>query len=187
MRLTRSFITAALSLTLVACNEPNGPIDADVEFARNTRNDTETIAVADDGTSSTTRKKKDADGATASGAPATTINQSADAPPLMTYSTSFKAVQGQGNTFVVFYQNPWNPEFFVQFGPHGSTFLGRSPAELSFNLKFADLNGQEPAGLEVWYQPSAGTEWNPEPTTVDANGNRVLMDLYHFSNYAVAW
>ena len=39
--------------------------------------------------------------------PANTIRQSADAPSLLTYDTAFVAVQGQGNTFVLFYENPW--------------------------------------------------------------------------------
>ncbi len=161
--------------------------------------------------------------------PPLTIVQSADAPPLTTYSTSFTAVQGEASTFVVFYDNPWSPEvdegewfmkldvpmdatfmdadgnpafygdtvqvtveidstrFFVQFGPHGSVFVGNKPATLSFNLRFAELNGDDPRLLDVWYQPYVDEPWLPEPTQVDKRGRKAVVSIDHFSNYAIAW
>ncbi len=77
--------------------------------------------------------------------------------------------------------------FVVQFGPHGSRFDQRHPAVLSLKYSWAALGGRNPAGLQVWYQPEAGTEWSAEPTTVDVNGQTVRVLLQHFSNYAVAW
>jgi hypothetical protein len=77
--------------------------------------------------------------------------------------------------------------FFVEFGPHGSTFVGQFPAELSFNLKYADLNGIDLNSLEIWYQPAAGEFWTAEPTEVNARKTWLKMYLEHFSNYAVAW
>jgi hypothetical protein len=71
--------------------------------------------------------------------------------------------------------------FFVQFGPHGSTFVGRRPAILTFNFRFADLNGLDPSKLNIWYQPSAGETWSPEPTEVDLRGSTARIYLHHFS------
>ena len=162
--------------------------------------------------------------------PANTLRQSADAPALMTYETSFTAVQGEGNTFIVFYVDPWIDEvmqgdwfmkldipmdaqllradgtpaapgesieitveidpslFFAQFGPHGSQFDGRKPAKLSFNLEFAEpLSRQAKSDLQAWYQPEVGEQWTPRATTVDLKRNKVVLDLYHFSNYAIAF
>ena len=46
---------------------------------------------------------------------------------------------------------------------------------------------QLPGCEKVFYQPSADTDWTAQPTYVERKGKRLLVDLYHFSNYAVAW
>ncbi len=165
--------------------------------------------------------------ATGETVPISTVRQSVDAPPLLTYDTAFVAVQGEGQTFTLYYEDPadgsagdwfikiWIPhdaEFvseagepyangdtvaiathvdpsylFVRFGPHGSTFVGNRPALLRFHTKFMDLGGRDSADLRVWYQPSVGFEWTPQETVVDQRGHQIWLDIYHFSNYAVAW
>lgn len=78
--------------------------------------------------------------------------------------------------------------YLVRFGPHGSTFLGRKPAQLVFGYLYADMTGHsESDSMTVWYQPEEGTEWTAQETTVDRVGHWIVTDIYHFSNYAVAW
>ena len=76
--------------------------------------------------------------------------------------------------------------FYVQFGPHGSEFLGDA-ARLTYNLRYADLSGRDISDATVWYQPTEGADWSAEATKVDARRNNVSIHLRHFSNYAVAW
>jgi hypothetical protein len=219
-------------LIVAACGDTTAPVDGTASFKRvNTATlDASTDAVASEPTvrGKPTKEAKETAAATTE-VPPYTIMQSADAPRLMTYDTTFTAIQGQGNTFVVFYQNPWTTEntqgdwfmkldvpsdaqfvnewgepyadgavveitvlidetrFFVQFGPHGSTFLGKQPAVLMFNYLYADLGDVDPANLKVFYQPSANTEWAAQTSVIEKKGNRILLDIYHFSNYAVAW
>ncbi|MDH4350526.1 MAG: hypothetical protein OEW56_05210, partial [Gemmatimonadota bacterium] len=57
------------------------------------------------------------------------IRQAADAPPLHTYDTTFTAVQGEANTFVVFYDDPdregvWEGEVFFKLDiPRDAQFM----------------------------------------------------------------
>ena len=66
-------------------------------------------------------------------------------------------------------------------------FLGNRPADFIYNLLFADLHGQDPRTLEIWYQPSAGEWWTSEPTEAASDRRQLRIDLYHFSDNAVAW
>jgi len=217
----------ALALPIAACGDIQGPIgETDIALARGGNSTTTTLT-----TDATVGSGAVNDGPItyAGDVPPATITHSADAPPLQTYRTSFTAIQGEGNTFVVFYRDPWtsgnnqgdwylkidipsdaellnengvpvpvgeaveitveldSTRFFVQFGPHGSTFLGRKPALLHFNLRYADYQGLDLDALQVWYQPNVAETWTAQPTEVNAKKHRLLMYLDHFSNYAVAW
>ena len=218
-----------VGLLAAGCGDATAPADATASLKRvkTTTLDASTETVASEPTVRG-KQSKTTETATAD-VPPNTITQSPDAPPLMTYDTTFTAIQGQGNTFVLFYQNPWTEygtpgewfmkldipsdaqfvteagepyaygdvveitahvdatRFFVQFGPHGSTFLGKQPAVLMFNYLYADLGGVDPANLKVFYQPSTNTDWEAQTSYVEKRGNRILVDIYHFSNYAVAW
>ena len=212
----------AVSLLLAACSDATAPTGPLPEFAKGGRKAVEQATAVDPSLPEDETGTPDA-------ATIITVQHLADAPPLQTYDTAFAAIQGQGNTFVVFYQDPWTAdntqgdwfmkldipsdgqfvdengvpysygepveitaqidptEFFVRFGPHGSMFEGRKPAVLSFNTTYADLGGADIKNLVLWYQPSDGDDWAAQPTAVDAKRNRIRTDLYHFSNYAVAW
>jgi hypothetical protein len=81
-----------------------------------------------------------------------------------------------------------DPElFYVTFGPHGSTFLEQHPANLKFSLDYADLEGIDPATLDVWYQAYEGGEWVDLSTTWRRKSYWLETDIYHFSNYAIAF
>jgi hypothetical protein len=73
----------------------------------------------------------------------------------------------------------------LNFGPHGSTF--KKPAKLQIFWLYTDLLGQLASGLNLWYQPEVGTAWSPLATQVDLQDQWLVSDLYHFSNYAVAF
>lgn len=78
-------------------------------------------------------------------------------------------------------------KFLVHFGPHGSTFLDGPRAKLRFYYSFAELNGLDPANLNVWYQPEVGERWRDMPTEVVAKKRFLLVKIRHFSNYAIAF
>lgn len=78
-------------------------------------------------------------------------------------------------------------EFLVDFGPHGSTFLGKKPALLEFSLEFAELPPQNPTALDVWYRAYVGEKWSALNTQFDKRGVKLGAPIYHFSGYAVAW
>jgi len=81
-----------------------------------------------------------------------------------------------------------NPRLFLlRFGPHGATFLRSRPAELWLNYEHANLSGQDPSNLGMCYQPTEGEPWTELDTTIDLYGNWARAEIYHFSNYAVAW
>ena len=211
----------AVSLLLAACSDVTAPTDAVPALAKGGR--------AVDRSTTVSASFPEDDTSSPDAPTIITIRHSAEAPPLQTYDTTFTAIQGEGDTFVVFYENPWTAngtpgdwfmkldipsdgqfidadgapytygepvavtaqidatEFFVRFGPHGSTFQGRKPAVLSFNTAYVDLDGVDINHLVLWYQPSDDEDWSAQPTIVDAKKNRIQTDLYHFSNYAVAW
>ena len=212
----KTLILLTTSLLAFGCSDITSPLE-DLSLKRNK------APSSTDDTTDTGSPAPSTDGTV----PATTIAQSNSAPPLLTYSTSFAAVQGEGDTFIVFYEDEWNPGmqgdwflklnipsdaqfvdelgnpvaegdtvvvtvdidpslFFVRFGPHGSTFAGNKPATLQFNYSYAE-SGWNENDLAVWYQPTEGESWNEEPTQIDKKKNRVTIELYHFSNYAVAW
>jgi hypothetical protein len=232
-------LTAAV-LALAACGEMKSPLADGPSLARSTKSNPKnstatvvdsTVAVSDSDLEFGQVSDAELSAPLSDGlVPENTIRQAADAPALMTYSASFTAIQGEGNTFVVFYENPWTDDgtqgdwfmkldipadaqllradgtaavygdaieitvqidpslFFAQFGPHGSQFDGRRPAQLSFNLEFAEpLSRQAQDDLQAWYQPEVGEQWTPRATTVDLKRNKVILDLYHFSNYAIAF
>jgi len=224
----KTLTLAAAVLAFAACGDMTAPATDAAALAKGGKKaatvSVDTATTADGGSDSGPVASSDA------AVPANTIRQSADAPALMTYQTSFTAIQGEGNTFVVFYEDPWTdaglpghwfmklhvprdaqllrPDgspaapgesveitveidpslFLVQFGPHGSQFDGKKPAQLSFSLKFAEpLSRQAKDDLQALYQPARGERWTPRATTVDVKRNRVVLDLYHFSNYAIAF
>jgi hypothetical protein len=74
----------------------------------------------------------------------------------------------------------------LNFGPHGSSFT-KTPAKLQVFWLFTDLLGHPGSGLDLWYQPDATTAWSALPTTIDLQNCWLLSDLYHFSNYRVAF
>ena len=74
----------------------------------------------------------------------------------------------------------------LSFGPHGSTFT-RKPARLYIWWQNTDLQGRSGNGLELWYRPGAGSAWRALETQVSAAHTWLVADLYHFSNYAVAY
>ncbi len=78
-------------------------------------------------------------------------------------------------------------EFLVDFGPHGSTFLGKKPALLEFSLEFAQLADLDAATLDVWYRAAVGAKWSALNTQFDKRGMKLAAPIYHFSGYAVAW
>ena len=202
-------------LLAVGCSEITSPIDG-TSFKRANVATMTTIAVVE-------APETSYDGMV----PPTTVVQAFDAPALMTYSTSFVAIQGQTKMFNLYYKNPdtgqagdrflyveipWDAQllradgtpaapgeqveitldvdpvsFFVQFGPHGSTFLGSSPAELWFNYRHAEDEGHERDTPTIWYQPTEGEQWEDQGTTVRQRGKWLYVEIKHFSNYAVAW
>ena len=78
-------------------------------------------------------------------------------------------------------------QFLIRFGPHGSTFLGRNPALLIFDVRRADFGTAGPKGTQIWYQPHEGDEWNALASTWDIKNWAIEVPIFHFSNYAVAW
>lgn len=74
----------------------------------------------------------------------------------------------------------------LNFGPHGSTFT-RKPARLYIWWQNTDLQGRSGGGLQLWYQATTGTMWSALGTQVSAASTWLVADLYHFSNYAVAY
>jgi len=81
-----------------------------------------------------------------------------------------------------------DPESFsISFGPHGSTFVQNFPAELYFSLAYADLGGCDPNNASVWYQPTTSDPWSDQASQWDYYNGWISTELYHFSNYAVAW
>ncbi len=216
----KTLVGLSVALLSVGCSDITSPLDG-ASFKKKKNNDVTVTTTGSTENGGATQNTNDGT------VPATTIAQSTEAPPLLTYSTSFTAIQGQANTFIVFYEDEWNPGmqgdwflklniprdgqlldengnpaapgdtvqitveidpslFFVRFGPHGSSFNGNKPATLQFNYAYAQ-GGWNQNDLAVWYQPADGEAWNEEPTEVNTKKNRVLINLYHFSNYAVAW
>jgi len=78
-------------------------------------------------------------------------------------------------------------KFLVHFGPHGSTFLGNHPAVLWLKYQYAETDGEDVNTLTMHYQPEAGEEWTQLDTEIDTFGRWARANIYHFSNYAVAW
>ncbi len=77
--------------------------------------------------------------------------------------------------------------YLVRFGPHGSTFLGRNPALLIFDVERADFGTADPRATRIWYQPYEGDAWSALASTWDIKNWAIEVPIYHFSNYAVAW
>lgn len=77
----------------------------------------------------------------------------------------------------------------VDLGPHGSTFGVRSgtPAVLTMFFGYADLAQVDLAALGTWYRASLVDGWESIASTVDVGLFWVRADLWHFSNYAVAY
>jgi hypothetical protein len=74
----------------------------------------------------------------------------------------------------------------LSFGPHGSTFTSK-PARLYIWWQNTDLQGRPGSGLQLWYSPESDGVWRASQTQVSAANAWVVADLYHFSNYAVAY
>jgi len=76
---------------------------------------------------------------------------------------------------------------FVQFGPHGSTFDGEQPAQVRFNTFYLWMSGYRISDLVVWYQETVGDVWTLQQPVLEQWGALIVIDIHHFSNYAVAW
>jgi hypothetical protein len=74
----------------------------------------------------------------------------------------------------------------LNFGPHGSKFT-RKPARLYIWWQNTDLQGRSGNGLQLWYRPGSGTAWTALEKQVSPAFTWLVADLYHFSNYAVAY
>jgi len=74
----------------------------------------------------------------------------------------------------------------LEFGPHGSTFTGRKPVKLWVWYKYSDL-ADSPEKLAVWYRSTNDDKWGALPTEISKSGGWLKTNLYHFSNYLVAW
>ena len=77
--------------------------------------------------------------------------------------------------------------FLATFGPHGLVFDGPRQPKLSFRYTLADLTNRDPSNLQIWYQPTSGEGWLAQLSDVNLEFDAVSMDLYHFSNYALAF
>jgi len=75
----------------------------------------------------------------------------------------------------------------VRFGPHGTLFSTVNPAKVSLNYSALDLAGLQPQDLSVWYQPNDLTAWDRQATRLDVQGWWIGANIFHFSNYAVAY
>jgi hypothetical protein len=76
----------------------------------------------------------------------------------------------------------------IQFGPHGSLFLGsKGPAWLQMDYGALDLGGLAPTAASIWYQPQSDSAWTALPTQVDHTNKWLTAPIYHFSNYAIAY
>ena len=68
-----------------------------------------------------------------------------------------------------------------------TTFIEQHPANLKFSLEYADLDGLDAGALDVWYQAYAGDPWLDMSTTWRKKSYWLETDIYHFSNYAIAF
>ena len=73
-----------------------------------------------------------------------------------------------------------NNELLFTYGPCGSQFL--PPAKLTLNWK--DLNIDIP---KLYYIEENGNYIEQTPDDIDVNGKNLIIYVYHFSRYAVAW
>lgn len=207
--LKRILTAMAIATVLASCGDTPATMElTGVDMAKGGRNRTDASEPAPDTSQSS--------------GPSLVLRQRADAPALMSYDTSFVAVQGRRTIFDLHYENyqTWfmevviprgaqllnengepaapgdlveitvqiDPELFdVTFGPHGSTFIEQHPANLKFSLEYADLEGLDPAMLDVWYQAYEGDPWVDMGTTWRKKSYWIETDIYHFSNYAIAF
>jgi len=79
-----------------------------------------------------------------------------------------------------------SPYVSFEFQPHGSYFTGSRPVELWVGLKHLDLEGRSEFP-DIWYQADSNEPWTALPTEVRLSGQWLVVQLTHFSNYAVAW
>ncbi len=88
--------------------------------------------------------------------------------------------------------------FSVDFGPSGVKFSAKSPASLTMCYEHMDpdlnrdgvVDGTDEAlqqQLSFWTQSMKAGDWFKLPTKYDPANPCVSAQLYHFSQYAVAW
>ena len=92
----------------------------------------------------------------------------------------------EGDTLLVSV-TPDPTSFMAHFEPHGTRFMGKHPVKLAFSFRHGDLGDQDPGKLAIWYRATEADKWTRMLTEVDKRGSMILMDLEHFSNYAVAF
>jgi hypothetical protein len=75
----------------------------------------------------------------------------------------------------------------VRFGPHGTLFTQQNPAKLYLNYYALDLGGKLPDQLAIWYQPDPTIAWSAQATDIDVSWMWLIIPLFHFSDYAIAY
>jgi hypothetical protein len=80
-------------------------------------------------------------------------------------------------------------ELKVEFLPHGLVFAGKEPMELAVWYVYGNLTngeGKTESDLDIWYQAFDGAPWS-DLNALHPRGQALIADVYHFSNFAVAW
>jgi len=61
------------------------------------------------------------------------------------------------------------------------------PGKLKFSLEYAELAGRSLDDVRVWYQAYEGDPWTDLATIWRKKSYWIESDIYHFSNYALAF
>lgn len=77
----------------------------------------------------------------------------------------------------------------VAFGPHGSTFGSErgTPAVLTLFFTYADRSGVDLSTTGLWHRASSADALQSVASFLDLSSLLVYGDVWHFSNYAVAY
>lgn len=71
----------------------------------------------------------------------------------------------------------------VDFGPSG---WFKKPVKITICFKELDLSGSDLNDLTItWYDPNTG-EWIDVGGTVDIKGQKVYVEVWHFTQYSLA-
>jgi hypothetical protein len=198
---SRSILAALGAVAVVACSEPTAPAPGNVASTL--------------WRGSTSAPKVSAPVAAAPTAAPNFLKFAPWAGPLETYNTSFPVTVGTASSFTVNFKNspfpfmkieiPANADFFGASGlplKNGTRvtvtvtidsvyatvrFTQRNPAKLYLNYYALDLGGKLPSQLAIWYQPDPTVDWSAQPTDIDVSWMWLIIPLYHFSDYAIAY